>query len=299
MRNRQTRRTGLFTSLALVAVLSAAPGAAQTSADSRRLDQLRQDVQTELRRADEQPTVTSARVRSQLEDLRDEIGYLRVLQRRGETIQDREYRQLESRLQSIRQELRATGNVRPGTGTSTRSGTGTGTRYGYEYEIPVGTEMDVRLQQELSSETAAVEDRFEATTVVDLYDNERLVVPAGSVMRGVVSEVDRASRTDRRGALTLSFDQLTTNGRTYDIRASVTKALEAGVSGEVGTIGAGAGIGAILGGILGGTKGAIAGILIGAGGTVLATEGNDVDLPVGTVMRVRFDSPVSVAARSR
>ena len=297
MRNRHTRRLGLVVSLALVAMLSAAPGEAQTSTDSRRLDQLRQDVQTELRRADEQPTVTSARLRSQLEDLRDEIGYLRVLQRRGETIQDREYRQLESRLQSIRQELRATNSVQPGVGTGARSGVGAGTRY--EYEIPVGTEMDVRLQQELSSETAAVEDRFEATTVVDLYDGERLIVPAGSVMRGVVSEVDQASRTDRRGALTLSFDQLTTNGRTYDIRASVTEALEAGISGEVGKIGAGAGIGAILGGILGGTKGAIAGILIGAGGTVLATEGNDVDLPVGTVMRVRFDSPVRVATRGR
>jgi hypothetical protein len=304
--NRHTRRLGLFVALGLVAVLSAAPSAAQTSTDSRRLDQLREDVQTELRRADEQPTVTSARLRGQLEDLRDEVGYLRVLQRRGETIQDREYRQLESRLQTIRQELRATNSVRPGTGTGTGgTGTGTGARSGggtatrYEYEIPVGTEMDVRLQQELSSETAAVEDRFEATTVVDLYDNERLIIPAGSVMRGVVSEVDRASRTDRRGALTLSFDQLTTNGRTYDIRATVTEALEAEVSGEVGKIGAGAGIGAILGGILGGTKGAIAGILIGAGGTVLATEGNDVDLPVGTVMRVRFDSPVRVATRGR
>ena len=61
--------------------------------------------------------------------------------------------------------------------------------------------MDVRLQQELSSETAMVEDRFEATTVVDLYDNnERLIVPAGSLMRGVVSDVDQASRTDRRGS---------------------------------------------------------------------------------------------------
>jgi hypothetical protein len=278
-------------------MLSAAPnGAAQTlPADSRRLDQLKQDVQTELRRADEQPTVVSARLRTQLDDLQDEVGYLRVVQRRGQTIKDTEYRQLESRLQSIRQELRATANVRPGSGTGTRGSAGARS----EYEIPVGTELDVRLQQELSSETAMVEDRFEATTVIDLYDGERLVVPAGSVMRGVVSEVDQASRSDRRGSLTVTFDQLTTNGRTYDIRASVTEALEAGVAGEVGKIGAGAGIGAILGGILGGTKGAIAGILIGAGGTVLATEGNDVDLPVGTVMRVRFESPVRVATRGR
>ena len=299
MRNRQTRRLVLFVSLALVTMLSTTPnGAAQTlPADSRRLDQLKQDVQTELRRADEQPTVVSARLRTQLDDLRDEVGYLRVVQRRGQTIKDTEYRQLESRLQSIRQELRATANIRPGIGTGARGGAGVGARS--EYEIPVGTELDVRLQQELSSETAMVEDRFEATTVIDLYDDERLVVPAGSVMRGVVSEVDQASRSDRRGSLTVTFDQLTTNGRTYDIRASVTEALEAEVAGEVGKIGAGAGIGAILGGILGGTKGAIAGILIGAGGTVLATEGNDVDLPVGTVMRVRFESPVRVATRGR
>ena len=37
-------------------------------------------------------------------------------------------------------------------------------------EIPVGTEFDVRLQNTLSSKTAQVEDRFEATTMVDLRD---------------------------------------------------------------------------------------------------------------------------------
>jgi hypothetical protein len=117
------------------------------------------------------------------------------------------------------------------------------------------------------------------------------------VARGVVSAVDRASRIYRRGSLTVSFDRLTVNGRTYDIRANVVEALEAGVQGEIGKIGAGAGVGAIIGGILGGTKGALAGILIGAGGTVLATEGNDVDLPVGTVMRVRFESPIQILSR--
>ena len=38
----------------------------------------------------------------------------------------------------------------------------------------------------------------------------------------------------------------------------------------------------------------VAGILIGGGGTVLATEGKDVDLPTGTVLRVRLDSAVTV-----
>ena len=62
-------------------------------------------------------------------------------------------------------------------------------------------------------------------------------------------------------------------------------------------IGTGAGVGAIIGGILGGFKGALAGILIGGGGTIAATEGKEVELPQGTVLRVRFDSPVHIHDR--
>ena len=47
-------------------------------------------------------------------------------------------------------------------------------------------------------------------------------------------------------------------------------------------------------GILGGFRGALAGILIGGGGTIAATEGNDVELPVGTVLRVRLDTPLTL-----
>ena len=81
--------------------------------------------------------------------------------------------------------------------------------------IPVGTEFDVRLQNPLSSATAQVEDRFEATTLVDLYDDDdHVLVPAGSVMRGIVSSVTKAGRLERRGSLTVAFDQITIRGRT-------------------------------------------------------------------------------------
>jgi hypothetical protein len=159
----------------------------------------------------------------------------------------------------------------------------------------VGQELDVRLQTALNSGTAQVEDRFEATTLVDMFEGERLLVPAGSVLRGVVTSVNPATRTDRKGSLTLSFDQLTVNGRSHPIRATVTQALESeGIKGEAGRIATGAGVGAIIGGILGGFKGALAGILIGGGGTVVATEGKDVELPAGTVLRVRFDAPLAL-----
>ena len=153
----------------------------------------------------------------------------------------------------------------------------------------------MRLQQPLSSRTAQVEDRFEATTMVDLRQGDRVVIPAGSVMRGVVSSVTKAGRIERKGSLTVAFDRLTVNGRSYPIRATVSQALESeGIRGEAGKIGAGAGVGAILGGILGGFKGALAGILIGGGGTIAATEGKDVDLPAGTVLRVRVDSAIDL-----
>jgi outer membrane lipoprotein SlyB len=153
----------------------------------------------------------------------------------------------------------------------------------------------VRLQNELSSDTAEVEQRFEATTVADLYRGSDVLIPAGSLVRGIVSSVNKASRTDRKGSMTLAFDQITVRGRTYPMRATVVEAIESeGIKGEIGKIGTGGAVGAIIGGIIGGAKGALIGVLVGAGGTIAATEGKDVTLPSGTLLRVRLDQPPSV-----
>ena len=162
--------------------------------------------------------------------------------------------------------------------------------------IPAGQEVDVRLRSTLSSETATVEQRFETTTVVDLVQNGRVLVPAGSVIRGVVSDVDKAGRIDRDGALTLTFDRLDVNGRERDIRGSATQIFESrGIREEGTVVGAGAGVGGIVGGILGGVKGAILGAVIGAGGAIAATDGKDITLPAGSIVRVRLDSPVRIS----
>ena len=162
--------------------------------------------------------------------------------------------------------------------------------------IPAGQEVDVRLRSTLSSETATVEQRFETTTVVDLRQSGRVLVPAGSVISGVVSDVDKAGRVDRDGALTLSFDKLTVNGRERDIRGSATQIFESKGIREEGTVAAaGAGVGGIVGGIIGGVKGAVLGAVIGAGGAIAATDGKDITLPAGSIVRVRLDSPVRVS----
>ena len=96
----------------------------------------------------------------------------------------------------------------------------------------------MRLQSTLSSETAAVEQRFEATTAVDLMQNGRVIVPAGSVVRGVVSGVKKAGRIERAGSLTLSFDQMVVNGRQMAIRGTATSVFESGgIREETGTAG--------------------------------------------------------------
>ncbi len=218
-----------------------------------------------------------------LDLVRDDVAYLRVRLRREAGVPRAEITAVRDRITALDREA---------SGTTLRESAPTG-RAG---DIAVGQELDARLQTPLSSQTAEVEDRFEATTLVDLYQADALLVPAGSVLRGVVSGVERASRIDRRGSLTLSFDQMTVAGRTYRIRASVTQALEGpGVKGEVGKMTTGAAAGAIIGGILGGFQGAAVGILIGGGGSLLALPGTNVKIDAGTVLRVRFDAPVALS----
>jgi hypothetical protein len=106
--------------------------------------------------------------------------------------------------------------------------------------------------------------------------------------------VQAAGRADRTANMTLAFDQLTINGRAYPIQARVTQAMATKAGREVAKVGVGAGIGGVIGGILGGGKGAAAGVLIGGGGTMAATEGKQVELEPGTVLRTRLDAAVQI-----
>lgn len=284
---------------------AAAAQAAVTSTDVQRLQDNVYDASRDIAELRTHDAALASRLQGELDDARDEAVYLKVKLRKNEPIARTEYSSLRDRIDSIRSRARgdSTGGSTPPAGTSdtprasepARPAPTIG-RSQNPNEAPVGTEFDVRLQNTLSSGTAQPEDRFEATTMVDLRDERgRVMIPSGSVMRGVVSSVHKATRTERKGSLTVAFDRVTVNGRSYPMRATVTQALESeGISGEKEKIGIGAGAGAILGAILGGAKGALAGILIGGGGTIAATEGKDVELPTGTVLRVRLDSALNL-----
>ena len=294
---------------ALITIGLAASVAAQgnvTSADIQRLQDNVYQAGTDVTQARTRDAARANQLQAELDDLRDEVIYLKVKLRKDGSLARSEYADVRDRVENLRTRARgeatnastpspapaaAPAPQAPRSTTNTPAATpaaGTG-------QIPVGTELDVRVGTRLNSGTAVVEDRFEATTLVDFNNGGRTLVPAGSVMRGVVTTVEPATRTNRTARMTLSFDQLTVNGRAYPMRGTVTQAIEGeGIKGETARIGTGAGVGAIIGGILGGFKGALAGILIGAGGTLAATEGKEVDLPAGSVLRVRVDQPVQI-----
>ena len=164
-----------------------------------------------------------------------------------------------------------------------------------ENVIPVGQQLDVRLQTSLSSDTAEPEQRFEATTAVDLMQGSEVLVPAGSVVRGNVRSVQPAGKLDRTASLTLAFDEVVIRGREYPIRANATEVFEAGgIRDEARTVGTAGAVGAIVGGIIGGLEGALIGAAVGSGGVIAATEGKDVELPAGTIVRIRLDSPLRI-----
>jgi hypothetical protein len=282
--------------MALTLVAGSAQAQSATTTDIQRLEDSIDNATRDISQLRTRDGAQAAQLEEELDEIRDEATYFKVKLRKREPVSSTEVADVRDRLEDVRARARMESSERPSassTADSGRSRSTSGTRTSSAATVPVGTEFDVRLQTPLNSETAQVEDRFEATTMVDLMDGEHVLVPAGSVMRGIVQSVTKAGRLERKGSLTVVFDQLTVRGKTHRIRATVTEALESeGLKGETARIGAGAGVGAIIGGILGGFKGALAGILIGGGGTIAATEGKDVELPAGTVLRVRLDTPL-------
>lgn len=286
----------LLVAMAAVAVLGGSAAAQDmTTSDLTRLQQTADQIDMDLAELRQRDRAGARAMQAELADLEDEIIYLKVKMRKERTVARYEYNDLHDRLENLRSRVRgdATSGYYGGTPSDTRT-----TTIASPGTLPAGTELDVRLSQRLSSDTAQVEDRFEATTLVDVRQNGgRVIVPAGSVVRGVVTDVDDAGRLERKGKLSLTFDQIRISGRVYPIRGTVTQAIEAGgYKEDVEKIGAGAAVGAIIGGIIGGVKGAITGILIGGGGVVAATEGKDVELPEGSVLRMRLDQPLTVRA---
>jgi len=165
-----------------------------------------------------------------------------------------------------------------------------------EGRLETGTDIQVRLEQSLSSRTARMEDRFEATVAEPVRSGSQVVIPAGSRVRGIVQAAEAAERPSKPGRLDLTFDTLTVPGvPRMDIRTRVISIKEdLDKSDTAKKAGLGALLGAVLGKVVGGTEGAIIGLVVGAGGAIAATKGDDVELPEGSVLTLRLERPLTV-----
>lgn len=275
----------------LVATVSSAAFAADDVSDG-----VLADLQADLRNLEAEAEAfdrVPQELSNRIDEIRNEAIYLRVKMRKhqeagksGTGLSEDEVESLSEKISVARRDLRQL----------------SGNRVSGSVSLPVGTEMSLRLMNSLSSATAEPGDRVEATVIEPVTYLGQLVVPAGSTYEGKVELVDRAEgRTDRKARLAIAFERLVIDGRSYPVEATLTDAsgdLETGIGDEKEKIGIAAGIGTILGAVLGGKEGAVIGAVIGGAGVILATEGEEVELPRGTVLTVRLDQELRVGSTS-
>ena len=168
-----------------------------------------------------------------------------------------------------------------------------------EVTIPMNAVLGVRLSTSLSSETAEVEDRVEASVTRDVIANGRLAVPAGTRLLGSVNEVTRGGKFSEKARLGVRFHTLVlADGTRAPIRVdSVVREGESQARASAAKIGIGTVGGAIIGGIMSGKKGAVIGGMAGAGAgaaTVATGQRSIASLSAGTPLSVRLTSPVTL-----
>lgn len=172
--------------------------------------------------------------------------------------------------------------------------------------LAAGTTMDIAATDTISSRTAKPGDAFNARVVEDVRNAAgRVVIPAGSLVNGKITDVKPSPNPSTPGTLTLSVASITVRGTSYPIDALVDslETIHKGrgvTTGDAAKVGAGAAAGAILGRVLGGNKkGTIVGGVIGgiAGvGVAASSKDSDIVLPAGAHIIIRLTKELAVAA---
>lgn len=273
---------------------SSALGAADvTEADLAQLEASLRNLEAEARDLKNAPSSLERKI----EEIREEATYLEVKMRKhresgksGTGVSEEELRSLSSKIAGARAEVRDLDPDRPAARGEARS-------------VPSGAEVNLRLMDTLTTASSEPGDRFEANVIDPVEGLGEIAIPAGSTFEGTVELVDRAEgRTDRNARMVLAFERVRVGGQSYPVAATVVDAggedLETGIGDEKEKVGIAAGVGTILGAVLGGKKGAVVGAVLGGAGAILATEGQDVELPRGTVLRVRLDEELRVGSPS-
>jgi type IV secretory pathway VirB10-like protein len=184
----------------------------------------------------------------------------------------------------------------------------------HEYNVPSGTKIPLTLMQGITTKTAKEGDPVYAQTAFPVTQDNRIVIPAGSYVQGVVRRVVRPGRVKGRAELQMSFTSMIfPNGYTVLLPATVegvpgsqnlnTKGSEGTIEGRgnkgqdaatiARTTAAGAGIGAISGSGKGAGIGAASGGALGLA-TVLLTRGPEIQLDPGASIEMVLERELTL-----
>jgi type IV secretory pathway VirB10-like protein len=279
----------VISAIALVAAIVATPVAAEhpTSATYRDIQDLQYDLENldaSLRNLDSRDTDSFVQ---RTEQIQEDVTRLESQIRRHLQDPDRGLGATQDEVANLRRSIAALqADIAETTPRSAET-------------LPEGTSFEVRLDEALSSKTARREDRILASVATPVRVDGRIVLPAGTRVRGVVDDVQEAERPARSGRLDLVFDRIAFQDGTeiplHSRVVSIEESLDAGDTAK--KAGIGAILGGVLGSIIGGKKGALAGIVIGGAGGVVGTSGQEVSLPAGTILSLRLEKQVVVVAR--
>ena len=170
------------------------------------------------------------------------------------------------------------------------------------YTVPANTMIRVRMNETLSSKNAQDGDQFTSTVVTPIYVRGVEVIPAGSIVKGNVTHVERAGRKSHAGSINVTFTSIATpkNVR-YAINASLASSDSADNESEVkgkssrkrnATF---IGRGVVIGGLIGGGSGAVRGGLIGAA-RGLIKKGEEAEIEPGTEFNIILNRSVATYA---
>jgi len=171
--------------------------------------------------------------------------------------------------------------------------------------VPAGTRVGVSLENGISTRNAKPGDSIYLRTVFPITQNNRIVVPVGSYLRGSLVDTKRPGKIKGKGEFRLKLETLILpNGYTVNLNAAPRQADSGGKEtmdeegkvtgpGSKGkdattiaeTTATGAGIGAIAGRAKGLGIGAGVGAAAGLA-AVLLTRGPDAELPRGSTLDV-------------
>jgi hypothetical protein len=164
--------------------------------------------------------------------------------------------------------------------------------------VSAGTELTIRINDELNSEKAQIGDVFHGSISSPIMIDGQIVVPTTADVEGRVVEVKSAEKFAGQSVLSLELTKLKLNGRTYNLETSQwTKSGSGRGKSTAAKVGGGAAVGAVLGGIFGGSKGAAVGSAAGAGagtGSLETTKGHQIILRPEAVLAFQLQSPLQL-----